>query len=125
MLYEHSRRYRADVTSPDPFPPVVGTVEVWHDEEGWGVLRTPDGLSVFCHFSNVEIEGYAYLTEGTAVWFDYITPRQDGCDASVLTAARPDAARTDVPLGQLVPKKFAGPRSAYVSSLKIKFNDEL
>jgi cold shock CspA family protein len=30
---------------------VVGTVQEWYGEEGWGVLRTPDGLSVFCHFS--------------------------------------------------------------------------
>jgi cold shock CspA family protein len=64
---EQRRRYRAHVASPVPFPPVIGTVEVWHDEQGWGVLRTPDGLSVFCHFSNIEIEGYADLTEGTPV----------------------------------------------------------
>jgi CspA family cold shock protein len=118
-----SPRYRAGVASPVPFPPVIGTVEVWHDEEGWGVLRTPDGLSVFCHFSNIEIEGFADLTEGTPVWFDYMTPGQDGCDASVLTAARPDAARTEVPLGQLIPKKLRS-RSAFVSQLKIKFDGD-
>jgi CspA family cold shock protein len=63
---------------PASFPAVVGTVEAWHDEQGWGVLRTPDGLSVFCHFSHIEMDGYAALTAGASVWFDYAIPGQDG-----------------------------------------------
>lgn len=31
-----------------PYEPVVGTVRDWYNEEGWGVLLTPDGLTVFC-----------------------------------------------------------------------------
>jgi cold shock CspA family protein len=101
------------------FPPVVGTVDAWHGEDGWGVLRTPDGLTVFCHFSDVEADGYVELSVGSSVWFDYETPGQDGCDASVVTAARPGAANLDVPLGTLVPKVFEPPSSAFRSRLTI------
>jgi cold shock CspA family protein len=101
-----------------PFPPVVGTVETWHDGEGWGVLRTPDGLSVFCHFSNVEMDGPKALVAGTSVWFDYETPGQDGCDARVLTAARPGLADADRPLGSLA---SAQPLSGMVQRATITF----
>ena len=40
---------------------VVGTVESWSDEDGWGVLRTPAGLRVFCHFSHIAMPGYRSL----------------------------------------------------------------
>jgi CspA family cold shock protein len=70
---------------------VVGTVEVWHAEDGWGVLRTPGGLSVWCHFSHVIAEGYRELSAGDRVSFDYETPGQDGCEGRVLTAAAPVA----------------------------------
>jgi CspA family cold shock protein len=91
---------------------VVGKVEVWHDDEGWGVLRTPDGLSVFCHFSSVEGEGFRRLLEGLRVWFDYEVPGQDGCDARVLTAARAGDADPAHPLGTLV-GCFAAPGSQF------------
>ena len=72
-----------------PYEPVIGTVRDWYDRDGWGVLLTPDGLTVFCHFSNVDVDGYKTLMPGSRVSFDYETPGQDGCDARVLTAARP------------------------------------
>lgn len=72
---------------PD-FPEVHGTVETWYAEEGWGVLRTPDGLSVFCHFSHIEADGYRELNTGQKVTFEYRTLGQDGCDASVRTTVR-------------------------------------
>lgn len=70
-------------------PTVVGTVEVWHGEHGWGVLRTPDGVAVWCHFSQVEMEGCRSLELGQRVFFDYETPGQDGYAARVLTSVRP------------------------------------
>ena len=70
-------------------PSVIGTVRDWYDEEGWGVLTTPDGLTVFCHFSNVGIDGFRALTPGTHVSFAYDTPGQDGCDARVRGDATP------------------------------------
>lgn len=71
-----------------PHPPVEGTVAVWHDEDGWGVLLTPDGVEVWCHFSHVLMEGYRSLRPGEAVVFDYETPGQDGYPARVLTSVR-------------------------------------
>lgn len=68
---------------------MVGTVEMWHDEDGWGVLRTPDGLAVWCHFSNLLMDGYRSLALGAHVEFDYEQPGQDGYPARVLTSARP------------------------------------
>lgn len=72
-----------------PHPPVVGTVEVWHGENGWGVLRTPDDVAVWCHFSQVEMDGYRSLEPGQRVFFDHETPGQDGYEARVLTSVRP------------------------------------
>ena len=72
-----------------PHAQVTGTVEKWNDEEGWGVLQTPDGLSVWCHYSQVQVAGHKSLASGTRVSFDYETPGQDGCDAHVLSEARP------------------------------------
>lgn len=72
-----------------PHPPVVGTVEAWHGENGWGVLRTPDGMAVWCHFSQVEMDGYRSLEPGQRVFFDYEVPGQDGYEARVLTSVKP------------------------------------
>ncbi len=55
---------------------------------GMGVLRTPDGLDVWCHYSHVMSEGHAALTPGEAVVFDFETPGQDDYPARVLTSAR-------------------------------------
>jgi cold shock CspA family protein len=98
--------------------PVTGTVEVWHDDDGWGVLRTPDGMSVFCHSSDLEMSGYKTLTPGASVVFDYEVPGQDGCEARVLTAARPAGGPgvDEVPLGGLLPEP-GGLSGAYVSTV--------
>ncbi len=66
----------------------MGLVTEWNDAEGWGVLRTPDGLDVWCHYSQVMSEGHAALTPDEAVVFDFETPGQDGYPARVLTSAR-------------------------------------
>jgi cold shock CspA family protein len=102
---------------------VVGTVESW-SEEGWGALRTPDGLSVFCHFSQVDGIGYRSLVPGSAVYFDYERPGQDGCDARVLTAARPaKAGAPNAPLTR--PRPSPDPStSAYTSDSSITWDDE-
>lgn len=68
----------------------MGRVVVWHAEEGWGVLRTPDGLDVWCHFSQLEMEGYRSLEPGQRVSFDYETPGQDGYEGRVLTSVKPE-----------------------------------
>lgn len=107
-----------------PHDAVVGHVESWSDEAGWGVLRTPDGRSVFCHFSHVDLAGYRSLTPGTAVYFDYEDPGQDGCEARVLTAARPAVASDEnLPLTK-PPSEPAEESRVYYSGLTLVWDDE-
>ncbi len=79
-------RYRPPMVTPDSL--VEGTVLTWHEEDGWGVLRAPDGTEVWCHYSQVDVEGYRSLSPGEAVTFDYETPGQDGYPARVFSVAR-------------------------------------
>jgi len=101
---------------------VVGSVDSWDDAAGWGVLRTPDGLSVFCLFSQVEDRETRYrsLQPGQVVWFDYEVPGQDGCDARVLTAARAGESDPHTPLGSLLSTAESSP-TAYTGSLTIRY----
>jgi CspA family cold shock protein len=57
----------------------TATVREWRDEEGWGVLDspdTPDGCWV--HFSHLEMPGYRGLDPGQVVRLDWEAPGQDG-----------------------------------------------
>ena len=113
----HHRRMRT------AHPSVVGVVEAWHNEDGWGVLRTPDGLSVWCHFSQVDVDdGYRELTAGEQLRFDYETPGQDGCDGRVLTSAQPLAAGGAAVVREPLPP--SGMPGAYASHLVITFDEE-
>lgn len=61
--------------------PIVGIVESFDEDEGWGVLIAPDLPSgCFVHFSNIEMEGYRRLRAGQKVRFTYEEPGflQDG-----------------------------------------------
>jgi CspA family cold shock protein len=101
---------------------VVGTVEVWHAEDGWGVLRTPDGVSVWCHFSHVVADGHRELPAGDRMRFDHETPGQDGCDGRVLTAAQPVADDGSVtPMTGMQPAHDMS--GAYASELTIVFDE--
>jgi CspA family cold shock protein len=73
----------------EPYDEVTGVVTEWNSEEGWGVLRSPDGLDVWCHYSSVEMPGYVELTPGQQITFDYETPGQDGYPARVRSRAKP------------------------------------
>jgi CspA family cold shock protein len=62
---------------------VRGKVDTWDEEEGWGVLVSPEvSGTVFAHFSHIRgVDGYRALTPGQAVEFEYSTPYgHDGCD---------------------------------------------
>ena len=113
------------VAQVEEFPAVVGTVEVWHAGDGWGVLRAPDGLSVFCHFSHVDAPGYRELHPGEPVVFDYSTPGQDGCDATVLPAARVAlASGENPPLRRPSAEEIDDSTAAYRSGLTISWDDD-
>ncbi|WP_137292641.1 cold shock domain-containing protein [Nocardioides dongxiaopingii] len=56
-----------------------GVVRVWDDEEGWGVIDsalTPGGC--WTHFSSVLVGGFASLTAGQDVAFEFEAAEQDG-----------------------------------------------
>ncbi|HLG10052.1 MAG TPA: cold shock domain-containing protein [Gaiellaceae bacterium] len=49
-------------------PYITGTVAEWRDDEGWGVVSSPDlpGL-IWVHFSHVDMEGFVTLSVGQEV----------------------------------------------------------
>lgn len=65
-------RHTGDVVS-------VGSVRVFHLEEGWGVIdspKVPGGCWV--HFSAIEVDGYRELCQGQRVVFEAELADQDG-----------------------------------------------
>jgi CspA family cold shock protein len=61
---------------------ITATVKFWNDEEGWGVLVSPEiREDVWAHFSAIEAFGYRELGTGQAVTCkveDLGEPVQDG-----------------------------------------------
>lgn len=61
--------------------PMRGVVKVWHDDEGWGVIESPElpeGESVWVHFSALAMDGFRSLSAGQAVRFTCERFDQDG-----------------------------------------------
>jgi CspA family cold shock protein len=56
-----------------------GIVREWHEDDGWGVVETPD-LPGACwvHFSVIEMSGYRVLTPGARVRLVVEVVEQDG-----------------------------------------------
>lgn len=73
---------------------LTAMVKFWSDEEGWGVLVSPEiGEDIWVHFSAVDGLGYRELVAGQAVMCeieDLDGPMQDGYRfrASRVVAAR-------------------------------------
>lgn len=72
-------------------PPVlsttIGTVRLWADEEGWGVLdsdATPGGT--WTHYSSVVGTGFRRLDPGQTVEFTYEHAKQDGYEFRAVSA---------------------------------------
>jgi CspA family cold shock protein len=58
---------------------IVGVVRVWHGDDGWGVVdspQTPGGCWV--HFSVVDVPGYHELRAGQQVLLELEDADQDG-----------------------------------------------
>ncbi|MBO4253338.1 cold-shock protein [Streptomyces griseorubiginosus] len=58
---------------------IDASVRVWHDEEGWGVLdspQTPGGC--WAHFSAIEMAGFRSLSVGQVVALEWEAGEQDG-----------------------------------------------
>ena len=79
MIYDHLRTIRPRGSLGGM---VEGTVKRWDDDEGWGVLTSPEVPGeVFAHFSRIEADGYRSLHDGERVRFDWedSPSGQDGC----------------------------------------------
>jgi len=58
---------------------VSGVVRVWHDDEGWGVIDSPETPGgCWAHFTSVQMPGYRALWAGQPVTLDYERAEQDG-----------------------------------------------
>lgn len=49
-----------------------GTVKWYNKEKGYGFITTPDGLDVFVHYSQINMEGFKFLQDGQDVELDII-----------------------------------------------------
>jgi CspA family cold shock protein len=57
----------------------IGTVREWHEDEGWGVIDSPDTPGgCWTHFSHIETNGYRALRAGQTVALEWSSPGQDG-----------------------------------------------
>jgi len=62
-------------------PWTVGTVKAWSEDEGWGILSSPDVPGdVFAHFSDIKGGGYRTLAVGERVEFRFVRRPQDDYD---------------------------------------------
>ncbi len=96
----------------------VGNVRLWRDEEGWGVIDSPDTPGgCWTHFSVVAISGYKSLAAGQWVVVEWETAEQDGFSYRAVRAwpagEQPALDRADEP----------GPSGAYSSTLRIVCDD--
>ena len=64
---------------------MTGTVKWFNSEKGFGFITTEEGKDVFCHFSQIQKDGYKSLEEGEKVSFD-ITDGPKGPQASNITS---------------------------------------
>ncbi|SNT54165.1 cold-shock protein [Actinacidiphila glaucinigra] len=62
---------------------VTATVREWSDEEGWGVLDSPETPGgCFGHYSHIQAPGFRTLSPGQQVDLSWEAPgfKQDGYD---------------------------------------------
>jgi cold shock protein len=94
-----------------------GTVRVWHDAEGWGVVdsaETPGGCWV--HYSHLLVTGCRALQVGQEVEFEHEAPGQDGYAYRAVAVRALRAAPVQPEVGP--------PGAAYTSTLTLTFDDD-
>lgn len=62
-----------------------GTVKWFNPEKGYGFISQNDGEDLFVHFSEIKMDGFKTLDEGTAVQFDVTTGQNGKLQASNVT----------------------------------------
>lgn len=91
-----------------------GTVRVWVDDEGWGVIDSPDTPGgCWTHVSALHVPGYRALEADQAVELEWEAPGQDGYRYRAVRAW---------PAGQdpgPEPEAVTGPSEAYRSTLTL------
>lgn len=50
-----------------------GKVKFFNETKGWGILTGDDGVEVFVHFKNINVDGFKTLTENQRVSYDTAT----------------------------------------------------
>jgi CspA family cold shock protein len=73
----------------------LGTVSQWSDDEGWGVIASPDTPGgCWASFSHLGMPGYRSLEPGEIVEFEWEEGEQDGFAYRALQV-RPRRAHTE------------------------------
>ena len=91
-------RHGQDHAMGDERQPCRGIVRVWRNEEGWGVIDSPETPGgCWAHFSHLAIEGYRTLTPGQSVELAWQAAVQDGYSyrAVRVVPLQPDPGPTD------------------------------
>ena len=97
----------------------VGMVRRWDDEEGWGVIDSPETPGgCWAHYSNVAVAGYKSLNPGQSVHLEWEAGQQDGFSYRALRTWPSGESPALDPLDE------ANPSQAYTSSLSITFDHE-
>lgn len=94
-----------------------GVVRVWHDDEGWGVIDSPETPGgCWAHYSCVLVPGCRSLRAGESVTLDYESFEQDGYPfrANELWPAGQEPYRTEPETGS---------SEAYSSTVTITSDD--
>ncbi len=91
----------------------AGSVREWHDEEGWGVLDSPETPGgCWAHFSSLSMHGYRKAAPGQRVTFTHQRSPQDGYDYLALDVTIDGVPRAD--------PASPPPGAAYFSRLTIE-----
>lgn len=94
----------------------LATVRTWSDDEGWGVVdspQTPGGC--WAHFSSAAVPaGYVSFTAGQIVWLEWEAPGQDGYDYRAVRLW---------PHGQEPQERTVTGGGAFRSTLTLTFDD--
>ncbi len=64
-----------------------GTVKWFNPEKGYGFISQNDGEDLFVHFSEIKMDGFKTLDEGSAVQFDVTTGQNGKLQASNVVKA--------------------------------------
>jgi cold shock protein len=70
-------------------PWTAGTVKVWHEDAGWGILTSREVAGdVFARFSDIRGGGYRLLSVGERVEFRYAEREQEDCPFTATAVRR-------------------------------------